>query len=118
MRIVEKVQLSSEDNAQVATLMKAYNLTGCHELPEDLQKPFGRIRGNDFSLEDARTAVHIVNMKAARLISEHADNPTLLPDPRTNAQFHQTVISSAEAAKRYAKQFLDALMEDYDNARA
>lgn len=111
MKVQTKISLESGDCCSVTKLEGAYNLIGGFELATADQKPFGRIRGNDFTMGDARRAVAIVHRRSAEMLTK-ADTAEVFKDPKLQAFWADAERSTARLAVRHADQFLDDLEDD------
>lgn len=111
MLLETRIRIEAHDMASVGKLEQAFNLVGGHALPEDDKKPFGRIRGNNFSFSDAQAAVAAIKKRTDDLLHEANSNEIFL-DPQLQALWAEGVRGTAELATRLASEFMDDLRED------
>jgi hypothetical protein len=68
MKVEIRIKLDPDDLTRPKDMDEAFRLIGGSTLPEEQQKPFARIRGNDFTIADVDLALAIVRTKAKELI--------------------------------------------------
>lgn len=91
----------------MADIEQAFNLIGGHELPDVEQVLLGRIRANDFTMEDAVKAVAIVQRRHDELMA--SSNDDVFRDAKLQALWADGVRSAAQLAARLAGKFLNVL---------
>jgi len=103
------ISLQSEDRARISQIEDAIGLVDGRAVEDpDWHKPFGRLRGNDFTLEDAEAGVaNILALADLRLKSEAP-----FDDPSLAATWAEGRDQAARRASELAQSFLDALRED------
>lgn len=106
-----KIAVESHDMTLLSKMDQAYAMVGGYDLPLEDQKPFGRIRGNDFSLADAERAVAIIVRRAAEMRTKAANTQVFL-DPNLQKTWAEGVLASASLGERLAAEFIDSLHED------
>lgn len=113
------LKLDRSDLANIDNLMSAFNLVGADhgdkpwERDRKIPNPFvsfGRIKGNDFTWEDAVDAVRIIHTRRDE-IYERSFDPVFL-DQKMQDTFQTGVRMNADHAVRMAEAFLAALRED------
>ncbi|TPI57445.1 hypothetical protein FJ417_21985 [Mesorhizobium sp. B3-1-7] len=115
MKVETKLRIERGDVCVADKLDEAFNLVTGHELPEADQKPFGRIRGNDFGMEDAERAVAIVHSRSAQMLKQ-ADTADVFKDPALQAIWAEGQRMAARLAVRKADEFMSALRDDVREA--
>jgi predicted 2-oxoglutarate/Fe(II)-dependent dioxygenase YbiX len=127
MRQQVLITLSKEDTANVRHLMEAWNLVGGpkdgakqeaksrrrHELDQDAleAKLFGKISTNQFTIDDVREAVAIIERRRRELYA-NCEDPVFL-DPKLQDVWATGVKANADAAVRMAKNFLEDVKQDF-----
>ncbi|MER8809272.1 hypothetical protein [Mesorhizobium australicum] len=114
MKIETKLRIERGDLCVVGRLDEAFNLAG-HELPDADQKPFGRIRGNDFGMEDAERTVARIHSRSAQMLKQ-AETVDVFKDPTIQAIWADGQRMAARLAVRKADEFMSALSEDVREA--
>ncbi|TPI18878.1 hypothetical protein [Mesorhizobium sp. B4-1-1] len=115
MRVETKLRIERGDLCVADRLDEAFNLVTGHELPEADQKPFGRIRGNDFGMMDAERAVAIVHSRSAQLLKQ-AETADVFKDTALQAVWADGQRMAARLAVRKADEFMSALRDDLREA--
>jgi len=129
MRTQLTIRLDIGDMADPRRLADAYNLVGgateqekaesrkrrdrSYPHEEHEHKPFGRIAGNDFTMEDVRQAVETIKRRRDNLI-ENLDDPVFL-SPNLQQTWADGVRANAEHAVRLAEEFMENLKEDLND---
>jgi len=113
MQIISKIRTQTGDRCIRDRIDEAFRLIGGYDLPDSAQKVFGRIRGNDFTLEDAWEAVAIVERKADENLSLDAEQRLFADDDHQEA-WSNGQRSIAALARRKASEFIDGLLVDLD----
>ena len=118
MKRVTKIMFEPDDRHLQALIMSAHSLVGGPGWsPDDpREKPFRRIRGNDFTMTDLDLALATIEQEAARI---KADAMTLsCPFPemepgstRIADTWRSGLVANAEHARRIAHDFRDRLTE-------
>lgn len=100
------IRLESHDCADPRRLDEARNLVSAED-----DKVFARIRGNDFTFEDALAAVEIIR-RTRKEIYARIDSEMVFADPAQQAVFANGVKANADQAVILAEQFLTDLRTD------
>jgi hypothetical protein len=118
------LKLDRSDLANIDNLMSAFNLVGADhgekpwERDRKVSNPFvsfGRIKGNDFTWDDAVDAVAIIRRRRDE-IHARANDPVFL-EPKLQEVFSTGVKSNADHAVRMAEGFLSDLRDDITDHR-
>lgn len=113
------ITLEAADAANPQRLFDAFNLVSgmshlastATRLSEEVQRAIRRIRGNQFTFEDAELAVGWLKFRS-RDVDRTCDTETLFGDPKQQELFVQGVRSNAAHAARLADEFLADLLAD------
>jgi hypothetical protein len=106
MRIRQAITLDFNDLARIERVEEAWLMIGGRDLPDEQQRPFRRIRGNDFTLEEALTAQAIIEVEAAKPI------PIIFEDASLQATWATGQQQSKTLAVEQMRRFLDYLRDD------
>lgn len=68
MKVQTKLYAQSHDRCRPEMLEDACSLIGKAELSEEDRKPFGRVCGNDFTIEDVEQAVAVVHRRSGEML--------------------------------------------------
>lgn len=115
MRIETRIRIERHDLASAAKLDQAYNMVGGHDFPEEVQKVFGRIRGNDFALADVRAAAAAIRARAVEMRAR-AESAEVFLDPKLQATWAEGVRASAALGERLLDEFVSDLDQDIASA--
>lgn len=120
MKVLEIIRLEAEDGASVQDLLDAKNMLGGHVgVWTDAElKPFGRIRANDFTMNDALDAFAVITQHAQKLRALKAEDCPFPDIPgRTAASVSEDWVRgahvTADIALQKASNFLIDLQRDY-----
>lgn len=105
MQVHAIISLERGDTAEPRQIEDAYGLGGGQELPEAVQRAFGRVRGNAFSLED------VLGIRDALRVAQHAPVPLAFLDARLQAVFADGIQVNRQLAVRQAESFLACLLK-------
>jgi hypothetical protein len=118
------LRVESHDMARLDQIQQACNLVGADHPPTDavasrrgedpqewerIIKVFGRLRGNDFTLEDAIEAVAIIRRRRDELVNQAEP---VFDNPMQDKVWKDGIRANSNQAVRMAEQFLADLNED------
>lgn len=105
MKVQAIISLDSSDPVSLQQMDSAFGLAGGADLPEPLQRAFGRIRGNAFTARDvADIRDHLEHRLAAPV-------PTIFLDSHLQSVFAGGVVANRQLALRLASSFLGSLLD-------
>ena len=113
MRLRIAIRLDPEDKARPDRLEEARGLVDGAGRDAAWNRPFGRIRGNDFTLADAEAAAANIQA-AAEEIRRNAESP--FAQAGESAEWVRGLHLAADQAMRLAGDFLEDLLEDIEAA--
>jgi hypothetical protein len=106
VKVRQAITLDYCDRARISKVDEAWGMIGGHDLTDEGQRPFRRIRGNDFTMQDVDLARAIVIRVSSRPI------PEIFTEPRLQDTWAEGQRSSMLLARRTMEEFLEDLRED------
>jgi hypothetical protein len=106
MQVLPKISIDKNEIISAEDLDEAFRLIDGNNLSEDKQRPFRRIRGNDFTMADVQRAVAIVRdtaatrAKALNVVRVRVCGNTVVPVDLDDTQRGDCVLARAQAAAR------------------